>query len=308
MAQPGTAPATEEPAVSDAIADSGPGISRLIIALGDEPVSARPDAAGSPVQVWRDEQGAKLASCHAVGGQRRVDVAGVGCFHFDGLAETVTAYPRTSVPSAVIRETYDRSVLPIVLQARGTEVLHASAVRAGRIVAFCGASGIGKSTLAFALSRRGHQLWADDALAIGLRGPSAVAFPLPFEMRLRLSAATFFGLERPTAAAISVSVPRDPGDQSAVPLAALFVLSRREEELDDRSVRIERLRPPAALPALLAHAYCFSLEDPDLKRRMVERYMALAARVPVFALRFRPGFELLSRVLDQVERVALAST
>jgi len=158
------------------------------------------------------------------------------------------------------------------------------------------------------LSRRGHQLWADDALAIGLRGPSAVAFPLPFEMRLRLSAATFFGLERPTAAAISVSVPRDPGDQSAVPLAALFVLSRREEELDDRSVRIERLRPPAALPALLAHAYCFSLEDPDPKRPMVRHYMVMEAPNPTLALRLGEASNLLSRVLDQVERAALAST
>lgn len=307
MVRPASAAATQEPASSDVTAGSGPGLPRLIIAPGDEPVSARPDAAGSSAQVWRDEQGAKLASCHADGGQRRVDVAGVGSFHFDALAETVTAHPQTAIPLAVIVETYYRSVLPVVLQARGTEVLHASAVRAGGVVAFCGASGTGKSTLAFALSRRGHQLWADDALAIGLRGPSAVAFPLPCEIRLRPRAVAFFGLARQTAAAVSVAVPREPADRNPAPLAAVLVLSRREEAADDRSVCIERLRPTAALPALLAHAYCFSLEDPDLKRRMVERYMALAARVPVFALRFRPGFEWISRVLDQVERVARAS-
>jgi hypothetical protein len=277
------------------------------MAQSGEPISARPDAPGSSVQVWRDEQGTMLASCHAVGGQHRVEMAGVGRFHFDALADTVTAHPRTGVPCALVEEAYYRSVLPIVLQARGTEVLHASAVRAGGVVAFCGASGVGKSTLAFALSRRGHQLWSDDALAIGLRGPSAVAFPLPFEMRLRPRAAAFFGLERLTAAAGSFRAPWDPGDQSAAPLAALFVLSRLEEEPDDRRVSIERLRPPAALPALLAQAYCFSLEDTALKRRMVEAYVALAARVPVFTLRFQPRFESLPRVLDQVERVVRAS-
>jgi hypothetical protein len=235
-------------------------------------------------------------------------VAGVGSFEFDALAERVTAHPQASVPLAVIEETYARSVLPVVLQSRGTEVLHASAVRAGGVVAFCGASGIGKSTLAFALSRRGHQLWADDAVAIGLRRPSAIAFSLPFEIRLRPRAVAFFRTARQAAAAVSIPVPRELADQRAAPLAAVLVLSRHDEGADDRSVHIERLQPTAALPALLAHAYCFSLEDPDLKRRMVERYMALAARVPVYALRFRPGFDLLSRVLDQVERVAMAST
>jgi hypothetical protein len=243
-----------------------------------------------------------LATCHAAGGQHRVDVAGVGSFHFDALVATVTAHARASVPRAAIQEAYDRSVLPIVLQARGTEVLHASAVQLGGVVAFCGVSGIGKSTLAFALSRRGHPLWADDALAVGLRGASAVAFPLPFEMRLRPHAAEFFGLERPTADTGAGSVPGSP-DRSAAPLAAVCVLSRREADLgDDHGVRIERLRAPA-IPALLAQAYCFSLEDPDLKRRLVERYMTLAARVPVFALQFRPRFELLPRILDQVERL-----
>jgi hypothetical protein len=301
-----SAAATEELAAGGDVAGA-PGIPRLIIAPGDEPVSARSDAAGSSVQVWRDEQGTRLASCHSVDGRRRVDVVGVGSFRFGALADTVTAHPWTSVPAKVIEETYYRSVLPVVLQARGTEVLHASAVHAGGVVAICGASGTGKSTLAFALSRRGHRLWADDALAIGLRGPSPVAFPVPFEIRLRPRAVTFFGLGRQTAVAASAPGPREPADQSEAPLAAVLVLSRYDEKARDRSVQVERLRPTAALTALLAHAYCFSLEDPDLKRRMVERYMALAARVPVFALRFRPGFELLPGVLDQVEWVARTS-
>ena len=242
-----------------------------------------------------------LATCHTTGGQYRVDVAGVGSFHFDALAATVTAHPRGSIPWNVIQEAYDRSVLPIVLQARETEVLHASAVRLRGVVAFCGVSGTGKSTLAFALSRRGHPLWADDAVAVGFRDSSVVAFPLPFELHLRPRAAQFFGPVRPTAGAGSLA---GPADRSAAPLAAVCVLSRCEEDLDDdHGVRIEQLRASEAIPALLAQAYCFSLEDLDRKRRMVERYMLLAARVPVFALRFRPRFELLPRVLDQVERL-----
>jgi hypothetical protein len=199
----------------------------------------------------------------------------------------------------VIEETYRRWVLPMVLQACGTEVLHASAVQTGGVVALCGTSGVGKSTIAFAMSRREHRLCADDAVAIDLSGPSVVALPLPFEMRLRPRAAAFFGVEPQTAGAASAGAMDQAGP---APLAVLCVLSRAEEQGCD--VRMERLRPSAALPALLAHAYCFSLEDRGLKRAMVLHYMDLAARVPVFALRFQPGLELLSLILDAIEQVA----
>ena len=155
-------------------------IPRLIIARGAEPIASRGDEAGSPVQVWRDEQGTMLASCYALDGQRRVDVPGVAGFSFGAPSESVTAYPLTSVRPEVIEETYCRWVLPMVLQACGTEVLHASAVQTGGVVALCGTSGVGKSTIAFAMSRRGHRIWADDAVAIDLSGQSLVALPLPF--------------------------------------------------------------------------------------------------------------------------------
>jgi hypothetical protein len=227
----------------------------------------------------------------------------VASFQFGAPADTVTAWPHRAVRREAIAETYYRSVLPIVLQACGTEVLHASAVQAGGVVALCGTSGTGKSSIAFGLSRRGHRLWADDAVAFDLSGPSVVALPLPFEMRLRPRAAAFFGVEAEAAGAASSGGPLQQVALDPVPLAALCVLSRGEEERRGRGVKIERLRPPAGLAALLAHAYCFSLEE-DLKRSMVQHYMELAARVPVFALRFRPGLELLPLILDEIEQVA----
>ena len=276
---------------------------RLIIAAGADEVSSRPAEAGSAVQVWRDEQGTTLAFCYTLNGRRRVDVPGVASFSFGAPAETVTAYPLTSVRPDVIEETFCRAVLPMVLQASGTEVLHASAVHTRGVVALCGTSGVGKSTIAFALSRRGYRLWADDAVAIDLSGGSFVALPLPFEMRLRPRAAAFFGFERQAVGASSAG-PMDQVDPSPAPVAALCVLSRGDEERRGGDVRIERLRPSAALPALLAHAYCFSLEDPGLKRSMVQHYMELVARVPVFALQFRSGLELLPVILDEIEKVA----
>jgi hypothetical protein len=66
---------------------------------------------------------------------------------------------------------------------------------------------------------------------------------------------------------------------------------------------VERLDPASACRAALAHAYCFSVEDPARKRRTVERYLALVARVPAWEIRFRPGLERLPALLDAIEGV-----
>ena len=42
---------------------------------------------------------------------------------------------------------------------------------------------------------------------------------------------------------------------------------------------------------MLAHAYCFSLREPERRRRMVERYLDLTTRVPVFEIRVESGLE-----------------
>lgn len=77
-------------------------------------------------------------------------------------------------------------VQSVLWHQRGLLPLHASAVAiGGGAVALCGASGVGKSTLAAALSARGHELVADDICLVdtGRDGEAAV---LPGGAPLRL--------------------------------------------------------------------------------------------------------------------------
>jgi hypothetical protein len=82
------------------------------------------------------------------------------------------------------------AVIALHLRLRNELVLHASAVRAGdRAVAFVGASGMGKSTLAAALCRNGYDLVTDDVLRVDLTGGTTPrALPGSTENRLRPSA------------------------------------------------------------------------------------------------------------------------
>ena len=157
-----------------------PQIPSLIIKAGAE---KPPDPFGpgcSGLQVWYDTPGSALAYCFESHGWHWVDVPTVASFRFAVPTEDVAAIPHLPPQPELIRETYLRSVLPVVLQAGGVEVLHASAVQTPRgVVTLCGASGAGKSTLAVALSRRGYPHWADDIVAIDTTGPHVAVVPLP---------------------------------------------------------------------------------------------------------------------------------
>ena len=57
---------------------------------------------------------------------------------------------------------------------------------------------------------------------------------------------------------------------------------------DLTSQRISLIPQARAFSELLAHAHCFDAEDPAQTRRLVDDYLELVARVPVFALEYQP--------------------
>jgi hypothetical protein len=120
------------------------------------------------VQVWRDHEGTVCAAGHTVAGRHWMHVPRIGSFAFGPCAgDAVHVFAEPSARPESVLDTFRRMVLPLALQAQGEEVLHASAVRMLQgVVALCAVSETGKSTLAYALSRRGFPLWADDACGV----------------------------------------------------------------------------------------------------------------------------------------------
>jgi hypothetical protein len=248
-------------------------------------------------EVWRDGDGGVFAYCQAEDERYRMELPGLVTFRFDRGADRVVAAPRSGIHARAVAEAYWHAALPLVLQARGSEVLHASAVLTPRgVVAFCGLSRSGKSTIAYGLHRSGYGLWADDAVALEVSGPAITALSLPFDVRLRPATAALFGLG-PRAARLADPAGSGDGARPArAALAAVCVLERTR----DAALRI--LKPSAAYPNVLAHAFCFSLEDAARKRLMLERYLALVAHVPVFELGIPDGLGRLPEILDVLDR------
>lgn len=275
----------------------GPAIPDLTVADRVQPMSELLDPLAPGVEVCHDAQGDLLAYCRAENGTLRVHLPDLASFSYERGAGQVRAVPHRSLSAGFMLDTYHHCVLPLLLPALGTEVLHASAIGgAAGVAALCGPSGTGKSTIAGALARRGYAMWADDAVAFEPAEPGPRAIPLPFTVRLRADAVRFLD----AAGQGEGAAPTAAGDRQPVPLAALCMLRRAPEAT---GVAVERLTAAAACREALAQAYCFSVKDPGQKRRTIWNYLTMTARVPAYEVRFRPGLEHLPALLDAIQAV-----
>lgn len=257
------------------------------------PVPSRLADSGVSVHSWHDPAESPSAHAYRHQGEWWVEVPGYARFRF-GHGDTVFAFSERGASIEAIQEVYLRSVLPIALQARGMEVLHASAVRfSGGVVAFCAESETGKSTIAYGLSRRGYPLWGDDAVAFDASQQNVQAIPVPFKIHLRPAPAAFFG--RVPARGGTDQLPTERAS-----VIAVCALKRQACAASGHPVQIARLSPTRAFTAVLPHAYCFSFQDTERNRRMMQQYLELSARVPVFAVHLQTGLDNLATVLDGI--------
>ncbi|MCP4204741.1 MAG: hypothetical protein GY769_22770 [bacterium] len=214
-----------------------------------------------PNERWIDNAGHLLAWSS----QDRLQVAGTGVFCFAGDSRQVMAFVDHDVESTRVQEDFCRFVLPLVLQTRGWQVLHASAVSTPEgVVGFCGRSGAGKSTVARTWATEKHALWADDRLVLRVHNQTPETIRLPE------------GRTDP-----QVAGPAGPAQS----LLTLVVL-----EVDDGSAAsptLDRLSPAIALTELLPHALCLDSTSSVLARQLFLTYSDLARRLPIHRLAYR---------------------
>jgi hypothetical protein len=124
------------------------------------------------------------------------------------------------------------SIYAAVASINGLMPIHASAVvHAGRVYAFTGQSGVGKSTLVAALGERSLPMFADDTLVLDLSDPERVIC-LPGHKRLKLSAQAIAltGAEQQEKVSAGIDKfyarPASASDAAPLPLAELIFLDQ----------------------------------------------------------------------------------
>jgi len=235
--------------------------------------------------LWRDASGESWAIAGVARGRRIFRFTRYADFAVESRSIGVTrrAFTRDDTLEHLLID----QVLPLAMAAEGRIVLHASAVAdaARQTLAFCGAAGAGKSTLAASLARAGLTVIADDALVVDLDGEPA-ARPAYCGVRLWADSAGALGFgtggERTVAEYTSKRRIRLDG-----PLApsARFHLRRIHVVEPGDAVSLDRLHGRDALLALVRHAYRADLGSGDALRLQLAALRRLAAAIPVWRLR-----------------------
>lgn len=205
--------------------------------------------------------------------------------HGDGELLEVTAYPHPGVNPDLIGVLAAGALLAVRLMLHGRLVLHASAVRHdGHALAFVGASGMGKSTLAAALCGDGCDLIADDVLRVDLDDAGTpLVYPGSTANRLRLSARELAdgappAAVRPTADGRLALTPGTRVD-GPLPLAACVVpLPSRTAA----AVSVQRLPAGRALRRMLQFPRVAGWREPASLDRTFQALADLIQAVPVY--------------------------
>jgi len=246
------------------------------------------------IDTWRDFRGEVCALTWSADAAHFVAWHGIALYRFDASGSAVVAYPDPQASARDVNRVYLRAVLPAANQRLGWQALHASAALTSRgVVVFCGLSGHGKSTLAYACRTAGMTQWADDSVVLRPTSSGAEALALPFDFSLRPESTSFFHPERGQGVQLLGRV--EQASPTRAPVAAICLIHRSD---DTAPVTIAAVEPGQAFTRLLPHACTFSMVDPDQRRRTFEEYLDLSTRVPVWDVTYPRGLPRLAGVVD----------
>ena len=238
---------------------------------------------------------------HALGA--RVEYDDTGTFDVDAGGRAIRWERRDGVPEEAVRTDLISRVLATALHVAGTPVLHGSGVVAdGRALAFLAPKLHGKSTLATALVRAGALLLSDDALPVEPGSPPR-ARPGVHSVRLWNDAAERLapGADHMTLGTKRLLRDLPPASlaRASAPLAAIYLLAPAPAGATEPVTRDRIATVPAAL-ALVRQAKLGELLAGSEAPAMLERAVAIASAVPVYALRVARD---LGRVGAAAERI-----
>lgn len=230
---------------------------------------------------------------------------GLGKFRVSRGTEIVID-PAADVEERLLRLPLLGTIIAVLMHQRGRLVMHASAVAIdGEAIIFVGNKGRGKSTMAATLYGRGHQLIADDVVALSVNGEGhPMVMPGFPQFKLYPEAAiSSLGNDDEPLPELAEGYEKcgrrvtDRFAQEPIPLRSVYVLE------GGTVASIEQLGPQAAVLALIANSYMARFGKQLLRGGEASSHLRqctrLIGQVPVYRLK-RPGSLLLLPAIGQL--------
>lgn len=197
-------------------------------------------------------------------------------------------------------------VLAVLLHQRGHFVLHSSAVEIdGAAVAFLGAKGFGKSTLAGFLAKKGCRFISDDILPITYKSGKAMTMPGFPRIKLYDNAIKAIGENPSDYPKIHRFVekrsfyPDEPFQTESVQLNAAYILG------DGEKAEIKEINPVDAFIEISKNTHLNRyMEALQCRREYFEHCRKFIKAVPVFHLRRHSDLGAMDEIAEKLEKHA----
>jgi len=237
-----------------------------------------------------------------------------GCsFHVSGAGTFVNAHYPTSSSLEDLLVYLLGPIFGLVLRLRGVPSLHASSALFGdKAVAFAGAGGAGKSTIAASLALAGVPVLSDDIFPIDRREGQLYtrsAFP-----QIKLWSSSVKTLYEGNSDALPRLVPGNADwdkryldltkqghsfVDGRFPIACIYFLERVDESNEE--ARVEALSPPEALIHMVSHAYVNYALSKAMRARELDFFGRLVKSLPICRLLLPNGLEHLRSLPSFIE-------
>lgn len=266
--------------------------------------AARPQQAMecSRFQGWTLPDGRLWTQFHRVNGGFLLRFPGLADYELDASAATVHCFPVPGVSEDTVWHLYHNQVMPLALSHQGQLVFHASAVEIrGQAVAFLGASGKGKSTLAASFASGGFPFLTDDGLVLDYSDEVGWR-ALPSQPSIRLwndSQRALIAADAPMAPALEfttkgrfLSNPALAYSNEPKPLARFYLLGDGSATVPT----LQALAPSEALIELVKHSFLLDTDERQMLAAHFDELASLVAKVPCVRFDYPRTFDTLPQV------------
>jgi hypothetical protein len=224
--------------------------------------------------------------------------------------QEIICFPAPELARNTLRYLLWDCVIPLVIGLKGGEVLHASAVLMAKGgIAFIGAPGAGKSSLAGHFLRAGALFLSDDFSALVAQDRGIYIMPAPPDLRLwGDSLLWLFGEEgasepvTPDTSKRRVPVGMTAGAYRGepAPLIRIYAIADPAEANGTTGISIEPISPRESLMVLVSNTLRLDITDRETLAREFFFFQQIVSTVPVRRLHFSRDFHLLPAVREAI--------
>jgi hypothetical protein len=231
-------------------------------------------------------------------------------FFINSEGNQITYTPEQGVPEETIHHLLLDQVIPLVINLKGGQALHVSAVLMPQgVVAFAGPTGSGKSTLSGGLLNLGYPLVCDDCLVLMAKNDEIFAMPAYPGLRLWEDALDYLFGDNGAYASVAHYTDKRRIEIEKItntyctepkPLKRLYAVVDASEGKNKADIVIERLSARESFMALVQCAFRLDVTDQRMLKRQFHFIEKAAFRVSVRRLIFPRDFNLLSAVQEAI--------